>query len=76
MCFSQFFMVFFKQLNIRIVMSENVLKAVFMTLLIQLAWLISTAIGVNALWERNYILVFAYLLSGMLGAYFNFKIKI
>lgn len=76
MCSSQFAMVFFKHINIRVVMTGHATKTVFMTFLIQATWLVSTAIGVKAVWAGDVMMVIAYLLSGMLGAYFNFKIKV
>lgn len=76
MCTAQFALVFFKHLNVRIIVAEHVFKSVFMTLAIQATWLVSTAIGVKAVWDGDVLVVIAYLLSGMLGAYFNFKIKI
>ncbi len=72
---SQFAMVFLKHVNIRVVVAGEVGKAVVLTFLIQATWLISTAIGVKAVWSGDIPLVIAYLVAGMLGAYFNFKIK-
>ncbi len=76
MCVAQFAMVFLKHINIRIVMTGHAIKASFLTLLIQGAWLASTAIGVKAVWSGDYVVVAAYLLSGMIGAYLNFKVKV
>ena len=76
MCGSQFALVFFKHLNVRVIMTGHVIKSVLITFLIQATWLISTAIGVKAVWSGDVMMVIAYLLSGMLGAYFNFKIKV
>jgi hypothetical protein len=76
MCFAQFALVFFKHINVRVIIKKKIAKSVFMTFLIQSTWLISTAIGVQAVWNGNIIMIIAYLISGMLGAYFNFKIKI
>ncbi|MBW5289103.1 hypothetical protein [Abyssogena phaseoliformis symbiont] len=42
---SQSALVFFKHLNVRIIMAQHVIKSVFMTFLIQVTWLVSTAWG-------------------------------
>ncbi len=76
MCGAQFAMVFFKHINIRVIMTGHILKTVLMTFLIQATWLVSTAIGIKAVWTGDVMIIIAYLLSGMLGAYFNFKIKV
>ena len=76
MCGSQFALVFFKHLNIRVIITENALNTVFITFLIQSAWLISVAIGIKAVWTGDVMMVIAYLISGMLGAYFSFRVKV
>lgn len=57
-------------------MAHAVTKAVSMTFLIQSTWLISTAIGVKFVWQGDVLAVVVYVLSGMLGAYLNFRVKI
>ncbi len=73
---SQTALVFFKHVNIRVIVKEQVLRAMFYTFLIQASWLISSAIGINALIKGNYIVVAFYLVAGVLGTYLNFKIKV
>ncbi len=73
---TQFAFIFFKYLNIRIIAKAHVFKSVFMTFLIQSTWLISTAIGVKAIWDAEVVIIIAYLLSGMLGSYFSFKVSV
>lgn len=73
---SQMLLVFFKHINIRVIVAKQVVRTMFYTFLIQAAWLVSSAIGINALLEHNYIVVGFYLWSGVLGAYLNFKIKV
>jgi len=76
MCGSQFALVFFKHLNVRVIITENALNTVFITFLIQATWLISVAIGIKAVWAGNVMMIVAYLSSGMLGAYFSFRVKV
>jgi hypothetical protein len=43
--------------------------SVFMTLVIQLIWLLGTALGVKAVLDGDIVLVFAYIIGGMVGTY-------
>ncbi|WP_294962274.1 hypothetical protein [Sulfurimonas sp.] len=73
---SQMALVFFKHINIRVIVAKQVEKAMFYTFLIQASWLISSAIGINAFIGGNYIVVIFYLAAGVLGTWLNFKIKV
>ena len=73
---SQMALVFFKHLTVRTVVAKNVVKSMLYTLAIQASWLISSAIGINAFLESNYLVVVFYLLGGVIGTWFNFKIKV
>lgn len=73
---SQMVLVFFKQLNIRVTVKEHIFKSMIYTFLIQASWLISSAIGISALVEGDYLIVIFYLISGVFGTYLNFKIKV
>lgn len=73
---TQMLLIFLKHLNIRVIVARQVTKSMIYTFLIQTAWLVSSAIGINALLEHNYIVVAFYLGAGVLGAYLNFKIKV
>lgn len=76
MCTAQFALVFLKLLNVRIVVAKHEVLASLMSLLIQATWLVSTAIGVKAVWDGEVIIVLAYLCAGMMGAYLSFKVKV
>lgn len=73
---SQMLLIFFKHINIRLIVAKEVAKSMLYTFLIQASWLLSSAIGINALLEHNYLVVGFYLLAGVLGTYLNFKIKV
>lgn len=73
---TQFAFIFFKYLNIRVIAKEHIFKSVFMTFLIQSTWLVSTAIGVKAVWDAEAVIIIAYLFSGMLGSYLSFKVTV
>jgi len=73
---SQLLLVFFKHLTVRAVSNHNVIKSMIYTSLIQISWLVSSALGIDALLNHNWIDVMAYIVGGVLGTYLNFKIKI
>lgn len=73
---SQMALIFFKHINVRVLVKEKVYKSMGYTFLIQASWLISSAIGINALLQDNYIVVVFYLLAGVAGTYLNFKVKV
>jgi len=73
---SQMALVFFKHVNIRVIVKEQIVKSMFYTSLIQGSWLISSAIGINAFLNNNWLIVFVYIISGVVGTYLNFKIKV
>jgi hypothetical protein len=73
---SQMALVFFKHINIRVIVKEQILKSMFYTSLIQASWLIGSAIGINAYLDNNWLIVFVYIISGVVGTYLNFKIKV
>jgi hypothetical protein len=69
-------LVFFKHVNIRVIVKEQIVKSMFYTSLIQGSWLISSAIGIHAFLNNNWLIVFIYIISGVAGTYLNFKIKV
>ena len=69
---SQLSLIFFKH----IVVANQIIKSMFFTFAIQASWLISSAIGIKAYLEGNYVIVTAYLLGGVVGTWLNFKIKV
>lgn len=73
---SQTALFFFKHINVRVVVAKQVVKSMFYTFAIQASWLISSAIGISAFMDGKMIVVVFYLLSGVLGAWLNFKIKV
>ncbi len=73
---SQMALVFFKHVNIRVIVAKQAVKSMFYTFAIQASWLISSAIGISAFLQHNYIVVVVYLASGVIGTWLNFKIKV
>ena len=70
---SQFSLVFFKHLNIIKIVENEVIKTMALTAMTQISWLISSAIGINALLNNDYITVTAYIIAGVVGSYFALK---
>lgn len=73
---SQLSLIFFKHITVRTVVAKQIVKSMFFTFAIQASWLISSAIGIKAYLEGNYVVVAAYLLGGVVGTWLNFKIKV
>jgi hypothetical protein len=73
---SQMALVFLKHVGLRVIVAKQVRRAMFYTFFIQASWLISSAIGINALVKGNYVVVVFYLAAGVVGTYLNFKIKV
>jgi len=44
--------------------------------MVKASWIISAAIGINAFMKNDWLMVAAYLISGVFGDYLSFKIKI
>ena len=73
---SQMALIFFKHVNVRTIVAQQVAKSMLYTFAIQASWLISSAIGINAFINGNMLVVVVYLLSGMVGSWLNFKVKV
>lgn len=73
---SQFALIFFKHLNIRTVVQIQMLRSAILTFAIQISWLISAAIGINAVLDFDWIVIGFYLTAGVLGNYLSLKINI
>ncbi len=73
---SQMALVFFKQLNVRAIVKQKIHISMIITFMTQGAWLVSSALGINAFLNDNYPIVGIYLISGVIGTYLSFKIKV
>jgi hypothetical protein len=73
---AQLLLVFFKHLNIRVIVAQRKYYSALLTFLIQLSWLVSSAIGIKALLDYNWVIVIAYLLGGVVGNQINFMISV
>jgi len=73
---SQVLLVFFKHLAIRSITNHKRLQTAIYTTFIQASWLISSALGINALLNGEWLSVFVYIAGGVVGSMLQFRIKI
>lgn len=74
--FSQFLFSFCRLLNVRYTAKEKIIPTLITSFFVKSSWLISSAIGVKSVLEYNYVVIIAYVLSGLIGELISFKIKI
>ena len=67
---SQLLLIAFKTWNIQLIsnVNERLIKIVASSLMIQLMWLLSSAVGVKSVIDGNYSLAMFYVLGGCIGA--------
>jgi hypothetical protein len=70
---SQMALVFLKHVGLRVIVAKQVRRAMFYTFFIQASWLISSAIGINALVKGNYVVVVFYLAAAKLFLFSIFR---
>ena len=73
---SQIVFSFSRTLNVRYTAKERIAQTLVTGGVIKIAWLVSSAIGINALINQDYITALIYVLSGLIGDYLSFKIKV
>ena len=65
---TQFIFIYYRTVNVNANIEKNRFKLFWSGAVVHVTWLTSTAIGVNAVIDGNYILVLFSLLSGSIGA--------
>ena len=73
---SQFVFSFSRTLNVRYTAKDNILMGVITSTLIKLTWLVSSSIGIKSVIDGDIIMCIAYVISGLIGDYLSYKIKI
>jgi len=73
---SQFVFSFSRTLNVRYTANENILMGIITSTLIKLTWLVSSSIGVKSVIDGDIKMCIAYVISGLIGDYLSYKIKI
>ena len=66
--FTQFLFIYYRTVNVNANIQKDRLKLFWSGAIVHISWVITTAIGVNAVIKGNYILVVVSLLSGAIGA--------
>jgi hypothetical protein len=73
---SQIVFSFSRTLNVRYTAKDMVLMSVITSTAIKFTWLISATIGVNSVIEQDWLTTGLYVVSGLVGDWLSFKIKI
>jgi len=73
---SQFLFSFCRLLNIRYTAKDKILPSILTSFIVKLSWLVSAAIGIKSVYEYDYVVIIIYILSGLIGEWISFKIKI
>ena len=73
---TQFTFIYYRTVNVNANIEKDRWKLFWTGSIVHITWLLSTAIGVNAIIKGNYILVLFSLLSGLLGADMGLREKL
>lgn len=73
---SQIAFSFSRTLNVRYTAKDRMWQGIITSSAIKLTWLISASIGVNSIIEHDWLTASIYVLSGLVGDYMSFKIKV
>lgn len=74
--FSQVVFSFLRNVNVRYTSRDMVVMALFTSALTKIVWLVVIYLGVNAIMTKDYFMVAVFIVSGVLGDWLSFKIKI
>lgn len=74
--FSQLIFSFARTLNVRYTSKDMVTMSIITSTAIKLSWLVSSAIGIKAVIDVDFLTMFVYVFSGLIGDYVSFKVKI
>jgi len=72
---TQIVFIYCRTLNVMYVAEKKVLPAIVSGNLIGIAWLISIAVGANAIMTLQWQPILAHLIGGTLGTYWGFKTR-
>ena len=68
---TQFIFIYYRTVNVNANIEKDRWKLFWTGSIVHITWLISTAIGVNAIIKGNYLLVIFSLVGGLIGADFG-----
>lgn len=72
---TQIIFIYFRTLNVMYTAERKILASIITGNLIGMAWLISIAVGANAIMNLQWQPILAHLVGGTLGAYWGFLTK-
>ena len=73
---SQLVFSFSRTINVRYTAKENVRMGVITSTIVKITWLVSSSIGIDSMIKLDYFMIIIYIVSGIIGDYLSFKIKI
>jgi predicted small integral membrane protein len=73
---TQFLFSFCRLLNIRYTAKDKIALSLLTSFVVKLSWLVSASIGIKSIYEYDYVIIIVYILSGLIGEYISFLIKI
>lgn len=73
---TQFIFIYYRTVNVNANIEKDRWKLFWTGTIVHITWLLSTAIGVNAIIKGNYILIIFSLLGGLIGADFGLHEKL
>lgn len=73
---SQLLFSFSRTLNVRYTSKDKVLMSIVTSTIIKSTWLVSSYLGINAIIKGDYVTAIIYVISGLVGDWLSFKVKI
>ena len=73
--FLQFLFQMSRTFSTRLISRDHMFGTMIMTFVIQALWLITTAIGVKAVFEVDWYVISSYMIGGLIGAYLAMKVQ-
>lgn len=67
---------FSRTINVRYTAKENIKMGVITSTIVKITWLVSSSIGIDSMIKLDYFMIILYIVSGIIGDYLSFKIKI
>lgn len=72
----QFLFQLSRTFSTRLISKEHMLGTMIMTFIIQVLWLVTTAIGVKAVFDIDWWTISSYMIGGLFGAYIAMRVDI
>ena len=63
-------------LNVRYTANDDVVKTILTGLVVKGCWLVGSAIGIKSVYDKDWLIIFMYLFSGIIGEILAFRVKL